>query len=60
VISIGCPEAEADTWVGKTERALSALRELYPAMIPELEARLKALAEAAPALPAGEPARVKD
>jgi len=49
LISIGCPEAEADTWVGKTERALAALRGLYPAMVPELEARLKEIEAAVPA-----------
>lgn len=55
LVSIGCPEAEAEVWVGRTERALTALRQLYPAMIPELEARLKELEAAAPpALVAGE------
>ncbi len=54
LISIGCPEAEADVWVGKVDRALTALRSLYPAMIPALEARLKELeAKAKPALAAG-------
>lgn len=54
LISIGCPEAEADAWVGRTERALAALRGLYPSMLPELEARLKELEAAAPgALTAG-------
>ncbi|MBT9166321.1 MAG: hypothetical protein DDT25_01005 [Chloroflexi bacterium] len=53
LVSIGCPEAEADGWVAKTERAMTALRSLYPAMIPELEGRLKELEAAAPALLAG-------
>lgn len=56
LISIGCPEDEADIWVGRTERALSALRELYPAMVPEVEARLKELE----AVPAALPARLSD
>lgn len=43
LVSIGCPEAEAGDWVGKTERALTALRGLYPAIVPELEAKLKEL-----------------
>ncbi|MBA7537704.1 hypothetical protein ES705_29973 [subsurface metagenome] len=60
LVSIGCPEAEAEVWVGRVERALTALRQIYPALIPELEARLKELEAAAPALPAGEPARVSD
>jgi len=55
LLSIGASASEADSWVARTGRALSALRELYPAMIPELEARLKELAEAVPAaLPAGD------
>ena len=49
LISIGCPEAEADAWVERTERALAALRGLYPSMLPELEARLAELEAAAPA-----------
>lgn len=54
LISIGCPEGEAEAWVGRCERALTALRSLYPALVPELEARLKELEAAAPAaLPAG-------
>lgn len=55
LLSIGATDAEADEWVARTERALSALRRLYPAMIPQLEARLKELEAAVPAvLPAGE------
>ncbi len=61
LVSIGCPEAEAGDWVGKTERAMTALRELYPSLVPALEARIKELAEAAPAaLLEAEPARVSD
>ncbi|GAI99446.1 unnamed protein product, partial [marine sediment metagenome] len=61
LISIGCPEAEAEVWVGRTERALTALRQMYPALLPELEARLKELEAAVPkALLEAEPARVSD
>jgi len=61
LVSIGCPEAEAEVWVGRTERALTALRQIYPSLIPELEARLKELEAAVPkALLEVEPARVSD
>ncbi|MBA7569856.1 hypothetical protein ES708_11598 [subsurface metagenome] len=60
LLSIGASDADADVWVARTARALSALRGLYPSLVPALEARIKELAEAAPALPAGEPARVSD
>jgi len=61
LLSIGASEAEAEKWVATTERALVALRELYPSLVPALEARIKDLAEAAPkALLEAEPARVSD
>lgn len=53
LLAIGCSEAEVGDMLDKTERALVALRRLYPALIPELERRLKELEAAAPALPAG-------
>ncbi|GAI64789.1 unnamed protein product [marine sediment metagenome] len=43
LLSIGASEVEADEWVERTGKALVALRRLYPAMIPQLEARLKEL-----------------
>ncbi|MBA7552589.1 hypothetical protein ES705_45158 [subsurface metagenome] len=49
VMAIGASEAEADDMVVKADRALVALRGLYPALIPELERRLKELEAAAPA-----------
>ncbi len=61
LLSIGASEDEADKWVARTDRALVALRELYPALVPALEARIKELAEAAPkALVEAEPARVSN
>ncbi len=54
LLAIECPEAEVEAWVERTEKALSGLRRIYPSMVPELEARMKELAEAAPALAAGE------
>lgn len=50
--AIGCPEPEK--MVETTEKALAALARLYPVMLPELAARVKALEAAAPALPVGE------
>ncbi len=61
LLSIGASEDEADEWVARTGRALAALRGLYPALIPELEARLIELARAVPAaLLEAEAARVSD
>ncbi|MBA7649468.1 hypothetical protein ES703_57265 [subsurface metagenome] len=61
VMAIGGAEAEAEEMVATTERALVALRKLYPVMIPELERRLKELEAAVPkALLEAEPARVSD
>lgn len=55
VLAIGASASEADDMVAKTERALVALRRLYPALLPELERRMRELEAAAPvALPAGE------
>lgn len=53
VMAIGASEAEADDMVVKAERALVALRKMYPALLPELERRMRELEAAAPAaLPA--------
>ncbi len=50
--AIGCPEPEK--MLANTEKAMAALARLYPVLLPELEARIKALGVAAPAaLPVG-------
>ena len=55
LLSIGVGEDEVQDMLDKVERALAALRKLYPAMVPELARRLKELEFAVPeALPAAE------
>lgn len=52
LLAIGVPETEVEDMLNKTEQALSALVRMYPAMVPELERRLKELEVAVPpALP---------
>jgi len=53
LMAIGCTEPQ--TMMVNTENALAALSKLYPVLLPELEARIKALEGVAPgALPAGD------
>ena len=55
LLSIGVSEGEVEDMLDKVERALAALRKLYPAAIPELVGRLKELESAARvSLPAAE------
>lgn len=54
LIGAGVSDEDAKRWVAQTGKAVATLNRLYPVLLPEIEARVKAIEAAVPvALPAG-------